>query len=93
MTFEKAFWIFLGTSTNSRATFTLLARMTRAFTGEHRYPEFPIRFSDAACGQRTPAPTLGQHNEEVLTGLLGVSPEELTALRQAGIIGSQPRRG
>ncbi len=68
-------------------------RMTRAFTGEHRYPEFPIRFSDAACGQRTPAPTLGQHNEEVLTGLLGVSPEELTALRQAGIIGSQPRRG
>ena len=67
--------------------------MNRAYTGEHRYPEFPIRFSDAICGQRTPAPTLGQHNEEVLTGLLGVSPEELASLREAGIIGNRPRKG
>ena len=65
-------------------------RMTRAFAGAHRYPEFPIRFSDAVCAQRTPAPTLGQHNEEVLTGLLGVSPVELASLREAGVIGNRP---
>lgn len=66
--------------------------LSRAFCGRHRYPQFPIRFSDAACGQRTPAPTLGQHNEEVLTGLLGVSPGELASLEEAGIIGRRPRK-
>ncbi|MDY0066380.1 MAG: CoA transferase, partial [Steroidobacteraceae bacterium] len=64
-------------------------RLARALVGEHRYPEFPLRFSEAICRQRTPAPTLGQHNEEVLTGLLGVAPEELAALRQAGVIGER----
>lgn len=67
-------------------------RMARAFAGEHRYPEFPIRFSDAVCGQRTAAPTLGQHNEEVLTGLLGVSPGELASLRESGVIGNRPAK-
>ncbi|MFO1509131.1 MAG: CoA transferase [Steroidobacteraceae bacterium] len=67
-------------------------RMTRAFAGEHRYPEFPIRFSDAVCGQRTPAPTLGQHNEEVLTGLLGISPGDLASLRESGVIGNRPAK-
>ena len=67
-------------------------RMTRAFCGEHRYPEFPFRFSDAACRQRTAAPTLGQHNDEVLTGLMGVAPGELASLREAGIIGNRPVR-
>lgn len=64
-------------------------KMPRAFCGEHRYPEFPLRFSDAVCGQRAPAPTLGQHNEEVLTELLGVTPEELASLREAGVIGNR----
>jgi crotonobetainyl-CoA:carnitine CoA-transferase CaiB-like acyl-CoA transferase len=66
--------------------------MVRAFVGEHRYPEFPIRFSDAPCGQRVPAPTLGQHNEEVLGGLLGLSAEEISSLQEAGIIGTRPKR-
>ena len=66
--------------------------MTRACCGEHRYPEFPLRFSAAVCGQRTPAPTLGQHNEEVLTGLLGATAEELASLHAAGISGSRPRK-
>jgi crotonobetainyl-CoA:carnitine CoA-transferase CaiB-like acyl-CoA transferase len=33
-----------------------------------------------------PAPTLGQHNEELLKDLLGFSEEELTKLRQEGVI-------
>lgn len=66
-------------------------KLMRAFVGEHRYPQFPVRFSDGICEQRRPAPTLGQHNEEVLTGLLGVAPGELESLGQAGIIGKRLR--
>ncbi len=35
---------------------------------------------------RLPAPTIGQHNEEVLTQLLGYSKEQVVELRKAGVI-------
>ncbi|MGD9598442.1 MAG: CaiB/BaiF CoA transferase family protein [Steroidobacteraceae bacterium] len=66
--------------------------LERKFTGVHRYPGFPLRFSHARCEQRSPAPTLGQHNAEVLAGLLGVTPQELAALAQAGVIGERLKR-
>ena len=67
-------------------------KLKRDFVGEFPCPQFPIHFSDAICEQRTPAPTLGQHNEEVLTGLLGLTPEELEKLREDKIIGNQLQR-
>jgi crotonobetainyl-CoA:carnitine CoA-transferase CaiB-like acyl-CoA transferase len=39
---------------------------------------------------RTPSPTLGQHNRDVLKGLLGMSDARLDELRQAGIVGERP---
>jgi crotonobetainyl-CoA:carnitine CoA-transferase CaiB-like acyl-CoA transferase len=33
-----------------------------------------------------PAPLLGQHTDEVLTGLLGHTPEELEAWRANGVL-------
>jgi crotonobetainyl-CoA:carnitine CoA-transferase CaiB-like acyl-CoA transferase len=36
-----------------------------------------------------PAPTLGQHNDDVLREL-GVSDDELDRLRSAGVIGDRP---
>jgi crotonobetainyl-CoA:carnitine CoA-transferase CaiB-like acyl-CoA transferase len=37
-----------------------------------------------------PAPTLGQHNAEVLGGLLGLSDEQLASLAEQDIIGTRP---
>ena len=60
-------------------------------TGPTRYPGLPMRFSgfDPQV-RRTPAPTLGQHNDEVLGGELGLSEEELERLRAAKVIGNRP---
>ncbi|MBV6423934.1 MAG: Formyl-CoA:oxalate CoA-transferase [Steroidobacteraceae bacterium] len=63
--------------------------LAREYVGEHRYPGFPLRFSQARCEQRSAAPTLGQHNAEVLTGLLDVSPLQLGELQRAGVIGDR----
>jgi crotonobetainyl-CoA:carnitine CoA-transferase CaiB-like acyl-CoA transferase len=55
-----------------------------------RYAGQPVRLSETpACCYR-PAPCLGQHNEHILGGLLGLSADELAALRDQGVIGDQP---
>ena len=54
--------------------------------GVIKYPGAPYQFSESKWSLRAPAPTLGQHNHEVLTGLLGMSAVDLTDLRRAGII-------
>ncbi len=63
-------------------------------TGTHRYPGLPAHFTFTtpaeAAAALTPAPTLGQHNDEVLGGLLGLTAAELEALRDADVIGTRP---
>lgn len=46
----------------------------------------PIRFSAAAAGFDAPAPSLGEHNELVYTGLLGYSPDKVEGLRARHVI-------
>jgi crotonobetainyl-CoA:carnitine CoA-transferase CaiB-like acyl-CoA transferase len=58
--------------------------------GEHEYPTWPMRFSSGPERYlRSPAPLLGQHNDEVLREL-GCSDEEIARLRAAHVIGEQP---
>ena len=46
----------------------------------------PLRLSETPVEYRLAPPMLGQHNDEVLRGLLGKSEGELTRLKAAGIL-------
>ncbi len=58
--------------------------------GRHPFPGLPIQLSDTPAEYVRPAPGLGQHNEEILQGMLGMSAEEIEALRAAGVIADVP---
>jgi crotonobetainyl-CoA:carnitine CoA-transferase CaiB-like acyl-CoA transferase len=45
----------------------------------------PIRYSDATATYAAP-PMLGEHTEDILTGLLGKTPGEVAQLHDSGAI-------
>lgn len=56
-------------------------------TGRHRYPGWPFRITPGPVSHhRFAPPTLGQHNDEILRGL-GLSDDDLEALRRQRVIG------
>lgn len=59
--------------------------------GEQPHASAPWRLSEDPIAIRTTAPTLGQHNRQVLGGLLGLSESRLRALIKDGVIGNKPR--
>jgi glutaryl-CoA transferase len=46
----------------------------------------PMRFSGTPLEHKTPPPLLGQHTEEILSGLLGKDSAEIARLREQGAI-------
>ena len=54
--------------------------------GHIRVPGAPYLMGEGRWSMRRPAPSLGQHNEEVYRGLLGLPKRDLADLRRAGII-------
>ena len=64
--------------------------LTREFLAEQPYKAWPFRFSGIATGHRRPAPLLGEHNREVLGGLLGVTDDALASLASKSVIGTRP---
>jgi len=62
-------------------------KVTHPLCGEELHIAYPVRFSSGPEQfHRKPAPLLGQHNVSLFAGLLGVSPEEIAALSESGVI-------
>lgn len=66
-----------------------LQEVERAFIGSHPQPSMPIREGARPYAIRTPAPTLGQHNNEILSGFLELSDTVIANLAREGIIGTR----
>ncbi len=60
--------------------------------GAHaRYPGWPFRpLVAGAQWHRRPAPMFGEHNAEVLVGVLGLTVDELAELGADGVVGQRP---
>ncbi|WP_439366167.1 CaiB/BaiF CoA transferase family protein [Bradyrhizobium sp. DASA03005] len=61
----------------------------RAFIGRHPQSSIPIREGARPHSIRRAAPVLGEHNTEILTGLLGLCEAEIADLKRKGIIGTK----
>jgi crotonobetainyl-CoA:carnitine CoA-transferase CaiB-like acyl-CoA transferase len=61
-----------------------------AEVGVQKIPRQPFRFENVPVWNTEPSPTLGQHNHEVLGGILGLSEDEIAELEAEGVVGQAP---
>lgn len=54
--------------------------------GERVVMSAPWRMSGTPISLRRPGPLLGEHTEQVLSGLLGMPPDQLSALEKEGVL-------
>jgi crotonobetainyl-CoA:carnitine CoA-transferase CaiB-like acyl-CoA transferase len=59
--------------------------------GTQPVPTVPFRFASQKSWLRCAAPTVGQHNREILRDVLGIPDAEIDALEAEGVIGARPR--
>ncbi len=59
--------------------------------GDFQIPGFPLRFSSFPERLDLQAPFLGEHNERILSTLLGYSADQVARLTQEGVLRSLPR--
>jgi CoA:oxalate CoA-transferase len=64
----------------------MLERIDHPELGNIVVPTTPLRLHGAVKVATVPSPSIGQHNEEVYGGWLGLPVDEIVALRQQGVI-------
>jgi crotonobetainyl-CoA:carnitine CoA-transferase CaiB-like acyl-CoA transferase len=64
----------------------MIARVEHATIGSLRTLGVPVKLSDTPGAVRTPPPTLGQHTDAVLSRELGLSADDIDALRRDSVI-------
>lgn len=64
--------------------------VNREYTDTKEFPTWPVKFSGQRLQHQSPAPTLGQHNEYVLKGILELTEEHIASLNEKDIIGVVP---
>ena len=58
--------------------------------GYERSDGYPWRLSRTPARRRSSAPLFAEHNDEVLTGVLGLGGEEIAELRRSGALADEP---
>lgn len=69
----------------------LLSWLVHPAAGRHVYQGLPLHVSGVDLGPRRPAPTFGQHTDEVLREVLGMADDAVAALRARGVVTDAPR--
>lgn len=64
----------------------MIVEIEHPVAGRLKMPGVPIKLSATPGGVEQPAPLLGQHTEEILQELLGISPEQVSELRRKKVI-------
>ena len=59
-------------------------------TGHHRWIGYPWKLSRTPGQITRHAPLFGEHNDEVLSDLLGLTIEEISTLREQGVVADEP---
>ena len=63
----------------------MLLKSEHPVEGEILTVGFPFKFSETPAKIRTPSPVLGQHTEEILSGL-GYKREDIGEMKEKGVI-------
>ncbi|MFP6681206.1 MAG: CoA transferase [Gammaproteobacteria bacterium] len=69
----------------------MIREITDPVLGDLTIPGFPLRFSEQPERLDLVAPTLGQHNQEVLGEVLGYDSDRIADLERAGVVVSRDR--
>lgn len=64
----------------------MVAEIPHPTIGTLRLGGVPIKYSETQPDIRLPPPLLGQHTDEILTDVLGHSPQQIAELREQGVI-------
>ena len=56
--------------------------------GRIRLPGIPVKFGGTPAAVQGPPPNVGQHTDEVLRDMLGLSPSAIVELRASGALGA-----
>jgi crotonobetainyl-CoA:carnitine CoA-transferase CaiB-like acyl-CoA transferase len=64
----------------------MIVEVAHPLGGAVRMPGNPIKLSDTHEDTFSPPPTLGQHNDAIYKGMLGLTDQQLAELQSAGVI-------
>ncbi len=64
----------------------MIVEVEHQMTGAVGIPGVPIKLSETPGSVDAPAPNLGEHTGEILTGLLGMAPDDVDRLKRQGVV-------
>jgi len=64
----------------------MVGRVEHSALGEIPFIRNPLRMSAGPCDSGHAPPTLGEHTDETLRTVVGLSPEQIATLRALGVV-------